>query len=245
MNGVYYLVQGTGGDTLGAADNSQPFVQFFENEKYGFSRIDSSPDKLIVTSYGRHKDVSGPMEVIDTFEIFDNPVQPTPTPMPVIEEIIIDDGDAVFSKTGAWTYVTADYFTQPYNKDYEWCYGVDGAETKWAKWVPYLPVNDSYSVYVRYRQGSNRTPDALYTVFFDGNSQSFSINQIENGGTWVYLGDFPFVAGSTGYVKLSNGPSTAGKIVLADSVKFSHTLEPTVTPTPTITQSTPSFWQIK
>ena len=203
VNGITYLDQGCGGDTLGPGDSSQSFVQFCETNKFAFTRFDTEPDKIIGKTYGRDQDVPGPMVLFDTFEIVDNPIKPTPTPTPLTEEIIIDDGDPEFSLIGSWTYKSADYFTQPYNKDYYFCSSVSTPETKSAKWRPDLQVADDYSVYARFRQGTNRTTQAPYTVYYNGGSELIYVNQQQDGGSWVLLGTFPFALGTSGYVKLS------------------------------------------
>ena len=88
-----------------------------------------------------------------------------------------------------------------------------------ATWRPVIPERGEYAVYVSYRSFSNSTTDAVYTVHHLGGESVFHVNQRMAGGTWVYLGTFPFDEGDEGFVRLTNQSATAG-IVSADAVKF-------------------------
>lgn len=91
-----------------------------------------------------------------------------------------------------------------------------------AEWLPDIPVAGEYAVYVSYRTVANSTDDALYTVHHRGGTSSFRVNQRMGGGTWIYLGTFPFSSGSRASEKivLSNRSAGAGRILTADAVKI-------------------------
>ncbi|MEG1004768.1 MAG: xanthan lyase [Bacteroides sp.] len=91
-----------------------------------------------------------------------------------------------------------------------------------AEWIPEIPQNGKYAVYVSYQTVENGTDDALYTVYHKGGVSQFKVNQQMGGGTWIYLGHFAFDAGNSenGKVTLSNRSSKAGRIVTADAVKI-------------------------
>ena len=89
-----------------------------------------------------------------------------------------------------------------------------------AKWIPNIPQAGEYAVYVAYRSLPQSSEDALYTVHHQGGETSFKVNQQIGGGTWIYLGTFPFGEGTQGGVTLSNLSSKAGRIVTADAVKI-------------------------
>ena len=93
---------------------------------------------------------------------------------------------------------------------------VDPAE---AVWRPDIPERGEYAVYVSYRSFSNSTTDARYTIHHLGGDTEFHVNQRMAGGTWVYLGTFPFDEGDEGYVRLTSRSSSAG-VVSADAVRF-------------------------
>ena len=96
------------------------------------------------------------------------------------------------------------------------------AATATATWS--TSVNEDGEYAVSYTSLPNSSDCAQYTVNYEGGSQSFSVNQKMGGGTWVYIGTFPFEAGKEYSVVLSNN-TPAGKkfidksLVSADAVK--------------------------
>lgn len=95
-----------------------------------------------------------------------------------------------------------------------------GAESV-ARWVPSVPESGEYAVYVSYKTLPNSAPDALYTVKYNGGETQFKVNQKMGGGTWIYLGTFPFSEKSAEQgVYLSNLSGKQGVVVTADAVKF-------------------------
>lgn len=95
-------------------------------------------------------------------------------------------------------------------------------EESTAEWIPDIPADGQYAVYVSYRTLPNSTDDALYTVYHQGGATQFRVNQQMGGGTWIYLGTFGFAAGKNNACKvvLSNRSEQAGRIVTADAVKI-------------------------
>ena len=90
-----------------------------------------------------------------------------------------------------------------------------------AQWIPNIPEEGRYAVYVTYQSYENSITDATYTVFHKGGMTEFHVNQRMGGGTWVYLGTFDFDAGEHDYgmVALSNRSNHKG-IITADAVRF-------------------------
>lgn len=90
-----------------------------------------------------------------------------------------------------------------------------------AQWIPNIPEEGHYAVYVTYQSYENSVDDATYTVYHKGGATEFHVNQQIGGGTWVYLGTFEFDQGEHDYgmVALSNHSSHKG-IVTADAVRF-------------------------
>ena len=86
-------------------------------------------------------------------------------------------------------------------------------------WRPDIPQKGDYAVYVSYKSFANSTTDARYTVHYLGGQRTLHVNQQMGGGTWVYLGTFPFAKGIDGYVELTTRSSSAG-LVSADAVRF-------------------------
>ena len=87
------------------------------------------------------------------------------------------------------------------------------------RWRPDIPERGDYAVYVSYKTVPHSTADARYTVHHLGGETLLHVNQRMGGGTWVYLGTFPFEKGSGGWVELSSVSSSDG-IVTADAVRF-------------------------
>lgn len=94
-------------------------------------------------------------------------------------------------------------------------------DTATATWTPNIPQSGLYAVYVSYLTLPQSVDDAHYTVYHKGGTTCFSVNQQMGGGTWVYLGTFPFDAGenASGRVVLSNRSARTG-LITADAVRF-------------------------
>lgn len=91
-----------------------------------------------------------------------------------------------------------------------------------AEWIPEIPRDGQYAVYVSYHTVPNSSDDALYTVHHKGGASRFKVNQQMGGGTWIYLGTFGFDTGQDNAYKvtLSNRSAKAGQTVTADAIKI-------------------------
>ncbi|MDF2922524.1 MAG: hypothetical protein K0R57_1438 [Paenibacillaceae bacterium] len=151
----------------------------------------------------------------NTQALFDNLVVTalaSEPPVSLEPDIIIDNDKAELK--GNWTAST----TNPNYYGTNYIYVRDGDGTETAVWRPYIGEAGDYDVYVRLPDGSsNRTTDAPYTVYYDGGSQTYSVDQtVVPGGNWVSLGTHPFAKGQAGYVQLTNTAS----LIIADAVRF-------------------------
>lgn len=88
------------------------------------------------------------------------------------------------------------------------------------EWHPNIPEKGEYAVYVSYHSLPQSTDQALYTVKHLGGESTISVNQMMGGGTWIYIGHYPFVEGKSGKVSLTNRSNKNGKIVTADAIKI-------------------------
>lgn len=98
-------------------------------------------------------------------------------------------------------------------------------ETATTIWQPNLPEAGPYAVYISYASLPESSTEALYTVHHTGGASQFLVNQRMGGGTWIYLGTFPFAAGTEGKVVLTNAlpkgtKSPVNAILTADAVRF-------------------------
>lgn len=188
------------GEMIGASPtNSYSDTECLPNTTYTYS----------VSAYDTHGNESARCEAIQvtTASAFD---------------LIVDEDQAV--GTGAWS--SGNYLLeQAYDQDYKWASTSETSETYYARYQPDLPSDGTYQIYVRHVAGpppNNRSVQAKFTVSYYGGSQNYQVDQSQVGGQWVYLATKPFLAGTAGYVKLSNFTGEAGKVVIADAVKFTY-----------------------
>lgn len=95
-------------------------------------------------------------------------------------------------------------------------------DTSSIQWTPNISKRGKYAVYVSYKTLPKSTSNARYTVFHNGGSTEFHINQQMGGGTWIYLGHFFFNEGVSlnNSIVLSNRSNKKGEILTADAVKI-------------------------
>lgn len=91
-----------------------------------------------------------------------------------------------------------------------------------ATWSAPIPEDGTYAVYVSYQTLPNSATDAHYTINALDGKHNFKVNQQMGGGTWIYLGHFPFKAGEQNgpIVELSTESGDANAVVTADAVKI-------------------------
>jgi Putative metal-binding motif/FIMAH domain len=128
---------------------------------------------------------------------------------PEVDETIVDNAEATF----VCNWETFTEVPAAYNGDYR-AYAGTGICT--ATWTPSIISPGTYNVYAWWVDGPDRATDATYTIFWDGGSSVFTVNQQINGGQWNWLGKFEF-DGTGDYVQLV---SNADGKVIADAVKF-------------------------
>jgi len=100
--------------------------------------------------------------------------------------------------------------------------GLKKGNSSTATWTPNIPQKGDYAVYVSYQSFPNSTDNACYSVHHTGGTTNFRVNQKMGGGTWIYLGTFPFNEGINPkhYVEISNANAKKGEVITADAVKF-------------------------
>lgn len=144
------------------------------------------------------------------------------TPLHAVE-VIVDNADSGFTTSGSATWSTGTA-GDDYASNYRYKSTRTATPYNYAQWRPNLPAADTYEVSVWYPTGSNPPSNAKYTVYYNGGSQTITVDQASGSGAWRVLGSFGFAAGTTGYVSLSD-QATKNKTILADAVRF-RTLEP-------------------
>ncbi len=98
-----------------------------------------------------------------------------------------------------------------------------------ASWVPDLPADGEYEVFVWYTDSGKRDREAPYTVHHSGGDTTVNVDQEYNEGTWVSLGSYTFTAGYGQGVTLTryddgeadpNGETNHDSSTCADAVAF-------------------------
>ena len=136
--------------------------------------------------------------------------------------LVVDDGDpgsaAGHVRIGGWTTGTigAGYA----GTDYYWTGTVTGTPTATAVWTATMPSDGRYAVYVWYRPGANRAPDARYAVHHAGGETVVTVDQAHHGLTWHYIGTYGFLGGEEARVALTNQSTVTDVVVIADAVRF-------------------------
>lgn len=88
-------------------------------------------------------------------------------------------------------------------------------------YMPQIPENGRYAVYVSYQTVAGSIDDVRYTVYHKGQKTEFRVNQQMGGSTWVYLGTFEFAQGCSedNRVVVSNDSEQKG-FVTTDAIRF-------------------------
>ncbi len=149
-----------------------------------------------------------------------------------IHEVIVDndDPDTGYRESGAWKAAPDTGFANPkayyLYQENPFKMGTarmakvhSGGESV-AAWIPDIPEDGEYAVYVAYQTVDGSTDAAHYEVRHTGGTTQFAVNQQMGGGTWIYLGRFGFLKGRhehQGVFLTNRGPEG---VVTADAVKF-------------------------
>ncbi len=157
-----------------------------------------------------------------------------------LTEIIADnDGGSLakgkFATTGEWSKAGKPAFAytkaELHNGDHPFSEGTalmanlsgkKDQSTATAEWKASVPEDGEYAVYVSYTTLPNSTEAAKYKVYAADGVHNFTINQKMGGGTWIYLGHFPFrkYDGEKTVVELLNSGKNKRDVVTADAVKI-------------------------
>ena len=146
---------------------------------------------------------------------YDFTVSGTPVALPALTVIADNDKPAV-TLAGAWGNNTRDEVDQRHELSVEQASAGDGSST--ATFRPNLPVGGRYRGFARWTSHANRATNAPYTIHHVGGADTVRVNQENNGGKWMLLGEYEFAPGTAGHVVLTND---ADEWVVADAVAFS------------------------
>lgn len=140
-----------------------------------------------------------------------------------------------YHETGAWREGPAGFADRQEHYDFgenpfrmgstRVCTVRKGESSASASWTPVIQEKGDYAVYISYPTLPSASRAARYTVRHAGGENVFYVDQRRGGGTWMYLGTFPFAAGTSGCIILDNGipegyTVAEGSMIGADAVKF-------------------------
>ncbi|WOO43618.1 hypothetical protein [Rubellicoccus peritrichatus] len=141
------------------------------------------------------------------------------------KEVIVDNTDSGVVRSGSWSSSTSS--PGYYGTDYE--HDGDSSSLKTFTWVPQVPTNSSYDVYMQWTAYSNRASNAQVVIKHQGNSSELTVNQRVDGQVWNYIGTYAFNAGTDAANnsialrnQLMDGTSCDG-YVIADAVRIVET----------------------
>jgi len=168
-------------------------------------------------------------------------------------QVIKDNADSTgVIVTGPWVTSsvssggTAGYYGPNYLSDNKANKGQCSVE-----FIPTLPNTASYDIYLRWIASSHAASNVPVSITYAGGSAQVTANQQHEGGEWVYLGTYPFNAGASGNVVISNPIQTSGYGVIADAVRFvpgvstpAAAPDPPAVPTGLIGTSSPDRTQV-
>ena len=130
-------------------------------------------------------------------------------------EIILDNSSAALA--GGWTVGTSS--VDKYGSDY--VFATAGAPAATATYTPDIVTSGRYDVHVWYPQGGNRSTNSPFFIAFNGGTVTGAVNQTAGGGAWRLVAtNKPFARGTSGYFQWQNQAPDAGKVVMADAVRF-------------------------
>ena len=148
-----------------------------------------------------------------------------------IHEVIVDNDDPAtgYTENGTWSAAPDTgfanpkasylYLENPFKMGTARMTTAHAEGNRFASWIPNIPADGEYGVYVSYQTVEGSTDAAQYEVRHKGGITRFSVNQQMGGGTWIYLGRFGFDKGrheGQGVFLSNQGEG----VVTADAVKF-------------------------
>lgn len=131
------------------------------------------------------------------------------------ETIVDNQTSGGFGASANWA--TSSYSAQRYAADYRYANPQAVSDAAW--FSANIPSAGNYQIYVWYPANSGYNSATPFVVSTSTGSQTVTVNQQINGGTWVSIGTFALNAGGQNVVGVSRWTNTAG-YVIADAVKI-------------------------
>jgi hypothetical protein len=140
----------------------------------------------------------------------------------LIDDIDYDHGFYMFNQPPSQMRYYRDETSSCYNGHYWWTYTNPSTslDTCWVSWTPTLAQTASYEVSVYIPGTYAMASTAKYHIYYNGGDTLISLDQSAYGNVWVSLGTYPFLAGSTGYVRLGDATGIQGEYMAFDAMKW-------------------------
>jgi len=137
-------------------------------------------------------------------------------------EVVLDNDDVEVTFSGPWSDAVDNvYFGDVGDVPYRQA-STSVTETAFARYRPNIAEAGFYPVYAWTSHGADRAIDQLYRVNHSGGITEITVNHRRVGNGTVYLGNYYFNAGTDGFVDVSNRSNDAGRIVVADMIRFGN-----------------------
>jgi N-acetyl-anhydromuramyl-L-alanine amidase AmpD len=133
---------------------------------------------------------------------------------PTTVTVQVDNANAGFSTSANWA--TGTSAADKFGADYR--YRSNASISDAATFTGNLPSAGTYTVYVWYPEGANRSTSTPFIISTSGGSHTEFVDQTITGGQWVSQGAYSMNAGNN-TVQVSCWTAAAG-VVVADAVKW-------------------------
>ncbi len=145
----------------------------------------------------------------------------------VVNNVVIDNptATAVGSWTSTRTFYNGTFYGNGSGSDTN-SFGTNyltkaqGAGSAYVQFTPTIVVPGDYKVYQWHPYLANASASVPHVIAYNGGSTTVYANQQTNPGTWSLLGTFNFAAGSSGYIRVTDGIGESGAVAAVDGVKL-------------------------
>ncbi|HOC56030.1 MAG TPA: fibronectin type III domain-containing protein, partial [Verrucomicrobiota bacterium] len=145
----------------------------------------------------------------------------------IVNNIVIDEPNAtaVGSWTSTRTFYNGSFYgngsgtdTNSFGTNY--LTKTQGSGSAYVQFTPNVVVPGDYKVYQWHPYLAAASASVPHIIAHSGGSTTVYANQQTNSGTWSLLGTFNFAAGTTGYIRVTDGIAESGAVAAVDGIKL-------------------------
>lgn len=146
----------------------------------------------------------------------------------IIDDVYYNHGFYINNQGVALMRYYRDSKTGGYNGHYWWTYTSSSTttDTCYVSWTPTIPTAGDYEVFAYIPTANASATSARYKIYYNGGNQTVIVNQAPIYGDWVSLGTFPFLAGTSGYVRLGDAAGVQSQKIAFDAMKWVNVTQP-------------------